>query len=162
MVEGDPHLRNPLHLESPRWRITQGHRVGSASYRLTSLSFHIIPPIPDIRRFQNLTLKIQGQGHGWDQSSKSQSGFDFPSTHIPFVLCKSAIPFLGYCFFKIWSWESKVKVITQGHTVGPTSYQLTFVSFHDTIDSHPFRSVSINLPISDIELFSKFDLENTR
>ena len=43
----------------------ESHKVGVTSYRLTSLSFHVNqPPIPEIHRFQNLTLKIQGQGHG--------------------------------------------------------------------------------------------------
>ena len=54
----------------------QSHNVGLTSYRLTSLSFHvkrpsqswattfflIWPPIPEIQYFQNLTLKIKGQG----------------------------------------------------------------------------------------------------
>ena len=41
----------------------QSHNVGLASYRLTSLSFHVHrPPILEIQHFQNLTLKIKGQG----------------------------------------------------------------------------------------------------
>ena len=39
----------------------QNHNVGLTSYRFTSLSFHV-KPIPEIQNFQNLTLKIQGQG----------------------------------------------------------------------------------------------------
>ena len=43
----------------------ESHKVGVTSYRLTSLSFHVNrPPIPEIQLFQNLTLKIQGKGHG--------------------------------------------------------------------------------------------------
>ena len=43
----------------------QRHNVGLASYRLTSLSFMSIgPAILEIQHFQNLTLKIKGQGHG--------------------------------------------------------------------------------------------------
>ena len=41
----------------------QSHNVGLTSYRFTSLSsMSIGPPIPEIQHFQNLTLKIQGQG----------------------------------------------------------------------------------------------------
>ena len=42
------------------------------------------PPIPGIQLFQNLTLKIQGQGHGRGQSRKSQHGSNIQSTHIHF------------------------------------------------------------------------------
>ena len=53
------------------------------------------PPIPEIQHFQNLTLKIQGQGPGWGERWKSQSGCNILSTHIPFVPCQSALPFLS-------------------------------------------------------------------
>ena len=67
-------------------------------------------PIPALRLFQNLTLKIKGQGHGWGHSSKSQCGCNILSIHILFVPCQSAIPFLRYSIFKIWPWKSRVKV----------------------------------------------------
>ena len=112
-------------------------------------------PIPEIRLFQNLTLKIQGQGHGLGQSWKSQSGCNILSTCIPFVLCQSAIPFLRYDFFKIWPWKSKVKVMgevkVESHKVGVTSYRLTSLSFHVNRPSHSWDTA-----------FSKFDLENPR
>ena len=64
----------------------ESHNMGPTSYRLTSIrSMSIGHPIPEIWLFQNLTLKIQGQGHGWGQSWKSQSGCNILSTHIPFV-----------------------------------------------------------------------------
>ena len=45
------------------------NKVGVTSYRLTSLSFHFNRPSHSWdTTFQNLTLKIQGQGHGWGQS----------------------------------------------------------------------------------------------
>ena len=90
----------------------QSHNVAVTSYRLTSLSFHVDrPPIPDIQHFQNLTLKIKGQAHGWGHTLKSQWGSSIVSTRIPFVLCQSGIPFVSYDFFKIWPWKSKVKVM---------------------------------------------------
>ena len=39
----------------------QSHNVGLTSYRLTFLLFHV-PSISEIQHFQNLTLKIKGQG----------------------------------------------------------------------------------------------------
>ena len=67
-------------------------------------------PIPELRLFENLTLKIKGQGHGWGHSSKSKCGSSILSIHIPFVPCQSALPFLRYSIFKIWPWKSRVKV----------------------------------------------------
>ena len=103
-------------------------------------------PIPELRLFQNLTLKIKCQGHGWGHTSKSQCGSNIPSTHIPFVPCQSGIPFLSYDFFKIWPWQSRVKVIgevtVQSHYVGAISYHL-----------HPFRSTSIRHSIPELRLF---------
>ena len=112
-------------------------------------------PISEIWLFQNLTLKIQGQGHGWGQSWKSQSGCNILSTHIPFVPCQSAIPFLRYSIFKVWPWKSKVKVMDEvdieSHNMGPTFYWLTSLSFHVNRPSHSWDTA-----------FSKFDLENPR
>ena len=68
-------------------------------------------PIVELRRFQKLTLKSKGQGHGWGHSLKSQCGSNILSTHFPFVLCQSGIPFLSYDLFKIWPWKSRVKVM---------------------------------------------------
>ena len=87
------------------------------------------PPIPEIQQFQYITLKIQGQGHGWGQSSKLQSESNILSTHIPFVPCQWAFPFLRCSIFKISPWKSKVKVIAEGHIVGITPYQLISLSF---------------------------------
>ena len=113
------------------------------------------PPIPEIQDFQNLTLKIQGQGHEWGESWKPQHGSNILSTHIPFVPFQWAIPFLRYDFFKIWPWKSKVKFIVevkvQSRKVEVTSYRLTSFSFHVNRPSHSWDTA-----------FSKFDLENPR
>ena len=68
------------------------------------------PPILEIPHFQSLPLKIKGQGNGWGHSSKSQCGYNILSTHIPFVPCQWALPFLRYSIFKTWPWKSRVKV----------------------------------------------------
>ena len=103
----------------------ESHNMGPTFYWLTSLcSMSNGHPIPEIQLFQNFTLKIQGQGHGCGQSWKSQSGCNILSTHIPFVPCQSALPYLRYSIFKIWPWKSKVKVMggvnVESHNMGPT------------------------------------------
>ena len=91
-------------------------------------------PIPELWLIQNLTFKIKGQGHEWGHSLKSQCGSSILSTHIPFVPCQSALPFLGYSIFKIWPWKWRVKVMGEvtvwSHNVGLTSYRLTSFLFH--------------------------------
>ena len=129
-----------FNLENPRSRswvrgklkVTTWVQHSIDSYPFHSMS--IRHPIPEIRLFQNLTLKIQGQGHGWGERWKSQSGCNILSTHIPFIPCQSGIPFLSYDFFKIWPWKSRVKVMgevtVQSHNVGLASYRLKSLSFH--------------------------------
>ena len=116
-------------------------------------SMSIGHPVPELWLFKNLTLKIKGQGHGWGHNSKSQGGSNILSTHIPFVPCQSGIPLLSYHFFKIWPWNSRVKVMgevtVQSHNVGLASYRLTSLSFHVNRPSHSWDTA-----------FSKFDLEN--
>ena len=120
------HVNQPFHsydntfskfdLKNPRSRSWVRGKLKFTTRVLHSIDSHpfhpmsIGHPIPEIRLFQNLTLKIQGQGHGWGQSWKSQSGCNILSTHIPFVPCQSALPFLRYSIFKIWPSKSMVKV----------------------------------------------------
>ena len=124
-----------------------------------SVASHPVPamlighPIPELRLFRYLTLKIKGQGHGWGQSSKPQYASSILSTHIPFNPCQSGISFLSYDFFKIWPWKSRVKVMggvaLQSHNVGLISYRLTSISFHVNRASHSW-----------VMTISKVDLEN--
>ena len=106
-------LENPRSRSWKRWtlKVTTWvqHYIDSHPFRSMSIG----PPIHKIRLFQNFTLKLLGQGYGWEQSWKLQSGCNILSTHIPFVPGQSAIPFLRYDFFKIWPWKSKVKVIVE-------------------------------------------------
>ena len=112
------------------------HSVDSHPFRSMSIGH----PVPELRLFQNLTLKIKGQGHGWGHSSKSQGRSNILSTHIPFVPCQSALPFLRYSILKIWPWKSRVKVMgevtIQSYNVGLTSYRLTSLWFHVNRPSH--------------------------
>ena len=52
--------------------------------------------IPEIRLFQKLTLKLQGQGHGCDQRSMSHIIPSFEPMHFLFVSNQSDQPFLRY------------------------------------------------------------------
>ena len=85
--------------------IAEGHTVGMPPYRFISFSFHVDWPYLPSLGYSYLKIwhfKIQGQGYGWGQSWKSQHGSNIQSTHIPFVPCKSAVPFMMYGIFKIW------------------------------------------------------------
>ena len=123
------------------------HSINSHPFRFMSSSH----PIPEIWLFQNLTLKIQGQGHGWGERWKSQSRCNILPTHIPFVPCQLAIPFLRYNFLKIWPWKSKLKdmveVKVESYKVGVTSYWLTCLWFNVNRSFHSWDTK-----------FSKFDL----
>ena len=109
------------------------------------------PPIPEIQHFQNLTLKIKGQGNGWGHSLKSQCRSNILSTHFPFAPCQSGIPFLSYDLFKIWPWKSRVKVMgevtIQSHNLGLTSYRLTSLLFHVNRASHSWVTIFQSLTL---------------
>ena len=51
-------------------------------------------------------------------------------THIPFIMSHSTLLFMKYSYWNIWPWQSKIKVIAQGHIVSITSYRITSLSFH--------------------------------
>ena len=70
------------------------------------------PPFLRCSYIKKLTLKIQGQGHGWGQSSKSQCESNILSTHVPLVPCQSALPFLRYSILK----NLTLKIQGQGHS----------------------------------------------
>ena len=103
-------------LQNPRWRSWVRWTLKVTTWVQHSINPHpfnsmlIGHLIPEIQLFQNLTLITQGQGYGWGQSWKSQSGCNILSTQIPFIPCQSAISFLRYSIFKIWPWKPKVKV----------------------------------------------------
>ena len=99
--------------------------MGEGKLKVTTLVQHSIDshpfdsisighPIPEIRFFQNLTLKIQSQGHGWGEHWKSQHGSNILSSHIPWTLCQSAMASLSYDFLKSLTLE----IQGQGHGWG--------------------------------------------
>ena len=62
--------------------------------------------------------------------SRSHSGFNILSTHIPIVPCQLDLTFWRYSYFKIWSWKSKVDVISQGPIIAPEYLHCTYFSIH--------------------------------
>ena len=91
--------------------MAQGQSHCASNIISNSHPFHskwVDPHIPVLQQFQYFTFKIQGEGHGWGQSLKSQCESNIISTHIPFVPCQSAIPFLRY----------DLKIKGQGHGWG--------------------------------------------
>ena len=107
------------------------------SYKFRSVS--ISSPIPRVQLYPNLTLKIQGQSHGWGQIWKSQHGSNIHYTHNPFVPGQLVIAFKSYHLLKILPSKSRVKVMGdftfQGHKVGITSHRITSPLFHVNLHS---------------------------
>ena len=90
------------------------------------------PSIYEIQLFRDLTLKTQGQSHGWDERSRSNCGSNIVSIHIPFISCQADNPFLRYNS-KIRPWKSKVKVIGRSKSRSYSgsniaSIHITFIS----------------------------------
>ena len=129
--------------------IAQGHITGMTSYRLISLSFHVDRPFCS---WDTAISKIDledPRSRSWVRS-KFNVTMSLASYRLtPLVPCQLIVPFLRYSIFKIWPWKSKVKVIAQGHNMGPRFSRLTSLSFHVNQASHSW-----------VRTFSRFDLEN--
>ena len=144
-----------FYLENPRSRTSMRSQFKVTkwvSHHITPYPFgsmSIGPPIHEIQHFQNLTLKIQGQGH----RSRSQSKYNTQSTHISFIPCRSGLPLLGYSYFKIWCENSRSRSWVRSKSDVTTWVQ-------HSVDSHPFWSMSIGHLIPVLWFFSKVDLEN--
>ena len=65
-------------------------------------SMSIGHPIPEIRLFQTLTLKLQGQGHGCGQRAKSYSQPSILFIGFLFFSHQSDQQLLRYSYFEIW------------------------------------------------------------
>ena len=113
------------------------------TYRLTSFRFMFIGyPIPGMRLFQNLTLKIQGQGHRWGHSSKAQSLFvcfllllhinSYSSCAMPI---DSTIPV-------IWLFKNLVKGRGKKNEVSIHSMYCISFLFHVNRTSHPYGKIN--------------------
>ena len=74
-------------------------------------------PIPEIRLFQTLTLKLQGQSYGCDQRAKSYCQPSILLIYFLFISHQSDQQSLGYSYFEIWPWN----IQGQGHESGQRS-----------------------------------------
>ena len=76
-------------------------------------------------------------------------------THILFVHCQSAVPFLRSSYFRLWPWNSKVKVmgVVKGKVIQSAQYH---------INSLPFHFTSIRPTIPEIDLFWNLTLKHPR
>ena len=81
----------------------------------TSLSFQVNQPpsLPQIRLFQTLTLKLQGQGHRWGQRSRSHNSPGIQPMHLLFVSHQSDQPFLRYLQLSVWPWKNTSKIFKE-------------------------------------------------
>ena len=117
-------------------------------------SMSIGHPIPEIKLFQTLTLKLQGHCHGCGQTARSYSWPSIIWTHFLFISYQSDQQFLWYSYFKISPWNIKVKVMNevngQGHISYPVSNWCTSSSFHIYRTNHSWDMAKI-----------VFDLEKT-
>ena len=80
-------------------------------------SMSIGRPIPEIRLFQTMTLKLKGQGNGCGQRARSYSRPSILLIHFRLISHKSDQQFLRYSYFEIWPW----KIQGQGHELGQRS-----------------------------------------
>ena len=151
-----------LDMLMPRWLLKSPRSLSSTSAHptmitlinimvmngwLTSFSIGLLSishPIPEIRLFQTLTLKLQGHGHGCSQRARPYSGLSVLLICVLFISYQSDQQFLRYSYFSNltlkhpWprSWvQSKVKVTY--HTQYPT-------------DTFPFCFTSIGPNLSEI------------
>ena len=76
---------------------------------LTSFRLSIGRLIPEIKLFQTLSLKPQGQGHGCGQMARSYNQPSIILTHFIFISHQSDQQFRRWSYFEIWPWN------IQGH-----------------------------------------------
>ena len=128
------------------------HSVDSHPFRSMSIGH----PVPELWLFQNLTLKIKGQGHGWGHSSKSLGGSNILSTHIPFISMSIWHPIPEIQHFQ----NLTLKIKGQGHGSGNNSKSQCGSNI---LSTHiPFVPCQWALTFLSYDFFSKFDLETQR
>ena len=137
-----------------RWTLKVS--MGPTFYRLRSLSFHVNRPSHSWdTTFSEVNLENPGSTSwvGWTSKVTSWAQHSFDS--YPFRSMPIGHPIPEIQLYKIWPWQSKVKVMledkVESHKVDVTSYRFVAVSFHV---NRPFHSWDT--------IFSQFDLENRR
>ena len=122
------------------------HPINSYPFRSMSIG----PPIPGIQLFQNLTLKIQGQGHGWGQSHNMGPTFS-QLTSLSFHANRASN-----------SWVTtfpKFDLENQGSRSWVRSKLKVTTWVQHSIDSHPIRLMWIRHPIPELQHFQNLTLK---
>ena len=136
-----------------------GHIVGPTLWWFIYLSFNANQTThfweTAISKFD---MEIQGQFHGQSQSSRSCSGTNIVSIHIPFISCQVDSSFLKYTYFYIWLWKSKVKVMArvkgQAQIVGPKTHQFISLSFLINWTTHSWDTAILKVSLKNPRLMS--------
>ena len=68
-------------------------------------SISIDPSVPEIKVFQSLTVKIQGQDNGWGQRARSRSRSSIQLICFFFVSHPRYRQFMRQGYLKIWPWK---------------------------------------------------------
>ena len=117
-------------------------------------SLSIGRPIPEIKLFQTMTLKLQGQGHGCGQRARSYNRPSIILTHFLSFHINQTNNSGDRAISKFDLETSKVKVMSevkgQGHILYPVSNQCTSSLFHINRTNHSWDMAKI-----------VFDLEKT-
>ena len=119
------------------------HSVDSHPFRSMSIGH----PIPELRPFQNLTLKIKGQGHASGHTSKSQCGSKILSTPHPFRSTSIGHPIPELRLFQ----NLTLKIKGQGHGWGHSSKSR---SGSNILSTHiPFFPCQSGIPFLSYDFF---------
>ena len=131
-------------------------------------SMSIGHPIPEIRLFQTLTLKLQGQGHGCGQRARSYNQPSILLICFLFISHQSIQQFLRYSYFEIWPWN----IQGQGHEWGQRSRSHIIPSIqlmHFLFVSHqlpkpkiyfPWRTQHENIPNTHVSAYCRYSLRS--
>ena len=111
-------------------------------------------PVPEIRLFQNLTLKIQGQGHGRGQTHWLHLKAGIQSICLLFISWQLDHFWLRYGKFHIWPWKFKVKVMAKVKSIG----HIQDLEINRYVNAFRFEATIFGWVTAN----SIFDLENSR
>ena len=126
----------------------KNHNVSLTSYRLTSLSFHSIwHPIAELWRFQNLTLKIKGQGQEVRSQFKITMWVKHPIDSHPFRSMSIGPPIPEIQHFQ----NLTLKIKGQGNGWG---HSLKSQCRSNILSTHfPFAPCQSRIPFLSYDLF---------
>ena len=114
------HLKSPRSLSGTSTHptmVTQVNIMVMNGWLTIFLSLSIGRPIPEMKLFQTLTLKLQGQGHGFGQRARSYNRPSIILTHFLYISHQSDQQFRRWSYFENLPWN----IQGQGHERGQRS-----------------------------------------